>query len=238
MPLRIFILFISLAFVPVSCFSVEEQKSRLFNNYTFYYGIDIGNLETSFKNRYGSDFFDEYHSDYNFFFGARKNKSLGFELGFSTTREIHNDVYLTSGNYLPGSSTPLPGFQSWHTTYKARNFYLGLNFLYYLTRNTSVYALASGEITYMDIRMELVNSYLPGQLINKVTRTFSKTQVIPSVKLGINYNITAGWGLRLYYAWRYYELFNPMKSKEFPNRSSELRLNNSNSLYFGTYFAF
>lgn len=231
-------LLIILTSIPFSCIGASKHKGKLFKNYNFYYGFDAGALQAQFQDRYGADFFGNAYLDFNIFFGARKNKALGFELGFSTTTEDEHYRLLKAGEYFPGTIVPLPGWQSWTTTFKTRNFYLGINYYAFLTRKTSIYALASGEITYMDIHMVRDSSYLPGSSTYKVHRTFSKTQLIPSVKAGINYDITSGWGIRLYYAWRYYELFNPMKSKEFPNRQAELRLNNSNSWYFGTYLIF
>lgn len=201
------------------------------------YGMDIGGLQTQFKEGYGANFFADYMADYNFFISTQRVGKFGFEGGFSLTSEEKDMVWLFVGDSFPGSKPLSAGqWQQWQSSITVTAAYFAINWYGQMTAQSAYFVMAGAEITRMKINIQLLDTYLGKP--EQVVRTFSQNKVIPVWKMGLQYTFTSGWGLRFYYAWRYYTAFNPMKSHEYPTRAAELQLDNSNSYYLGIYAAF
>lgn len=236
--IRASIIFFTIMFTPLLA------QASIFADLDYYAGTSIGYQNLAYKQGYGQGFFPNDAAIFEMYTGRQRCNRFGFEFGFTASTHNNQYVRLNPGDKYPGSSVPLnPGtYQVWDAHINTETFYGGINRYYGFNSTESFRAFVFAGVAWANVNayVDFIDDDLPGFPssldVSNAYRSFSKSALIPMLKLGLEYDFAENFGCRLNYTWTNYATMSGIKSEQYPNRSSEVKLGNANAIYLGVYF--
>jgi len=167
-----------------------------------YLGLEASQIRQGFKNGYGKSVFPNSAQNYNAFVGVNIKKNIGIEAGYEWQPTKGSDRVLLAGQQLPGQD-PLTGaqFEGIHSSYKATHPYLGL----FVQCNSNL-SLGRGKVQFQaliggslsKVKASVQRIVTDGGVVSPtLLYGFSKSRVVPIVRLSAVSSLSSNLGLRL-----------------------------------------
>ena len=160
-----------------------------------YIGAEAIKTNQNYKSGFGRNIFAKNPQDYSVFVGSKFYKQFGAELGYEFAPSKSKSVTLPVGSLATGGSTALVTNTAFNSKIKATHPYLGI-FGEYDHHFAHV-----GKVKFQAMLGASVSrvkaSYTATAAGATVVRNFSKSKVVPMVKLGATFRATDRVGIRV-----------------------------------------
>lgn len=203
-----------------------------------YVGVEIIQTNQNFKNTYGKGVFKKNPQDYNIFAGFKFSKYFGSELGYEFQPKRNKDATLTGGDgYIAGYTIPNGDVFTNSSNVKGYHPYLGLfveapqaSWVGGKVKFQALIAASFSEIKGKSIR--LTQNGDP----DYIESTYSKSRIVPMVKLSATNNFNEHFGLRLSLNYRNLSQFKIFSQED--TTKGEIRLKDTYGIGLGLVYAF
>lgn len=196
-----------------------------------YVGLDAVYNWMGFKQDYGQNIFKKQAPGLNVFVGHMFHQNFGAELGFEWDKKVKKDVTIGANNIILGQNNGTGQSLSFRTKVKQSHPYLGLVAKTSIIGDHCFVSLMLGA-SLSNMKLEAVN-YAIGNAVANSIKTFSKTKLIPVVKVSFEHKFTHQVGMRVLAAWKNTSQFK-LKAKE--NSASEAKLKDAFSVGLGVMY--
>ncbi len=211
----------------------SAQASGSSSNYV---GVDGVYSSMKFREYYGDNIFNKKGiPGVNLFAGHMFNENWGFEAGYEVDKKMKRTETVTEGSTVAGVFLDplLIDWASYNTFVKQHHSYLGaIAKTNFLGDNNFVSLMLGLSLSHVQIKQHLFQSEAGSE---NVTRTFSKTKLIPVIRASIEHKFNEQFGLRALTGWKKTSKFN-IKSEEAPSKSSEVKLKNTINIGLGVFY--
>lgn len=199
-----------------------------------YVGLDAVYNWMGFKQDYGQNIFKKQAPGLNVFVGHMFHQNFGAELGFEWDKKVKKDVTFAAGNntVLGKSIIPIMGPQAFKTELKQSHPYFGIVAKTHVMCDENILSLMVG-MSLSNIKAKSTN-YLNNNVAANNIVTFSKTKMIPFVKVAFERKFSHQCGVKLSTAWKNTSAFK-LDSKE-PGTSSKLKLKDTFNVGLGVVY--
>jgi len=201
-----------------------------------YVGVEIIQTNQDFKNTYGKGIFNKNPQDYNFFAGFKFSKYFGSEIGYDFQPKRNKNATLTQGNGYVNGLTIDPGDTiTTSSSVKGYHPYLGLFgeiCQSWSLGNVKFQALIAASFSQIKANYTLVSEN--GTNTNLPPYNYSKSRIIPMVKLSATNNFTKNFGLRLSLNYRNTSQFKILSQQN----DGEIRLKDTYGIGLGLVYSF
>lgn len=200
-------------------------------------GIDLALSNIKFKENFGGNIFsNKLAPGLNVFASYMFNSYIGGELGIEMYKKMRRIEIVPSNTIVAGVRRPnFPGYsESYKTTIRQKNFYIGLTSKYKITQNIFFNLLLGLSLFHVEAKKIIFALNHPrhpagGVKVNYIT-TFSKTMIIPMLKFSMENKFNDNFGVRCFVAWKQTSLFK-IKSQQNPTWPTCIKA--KDSLNFG-----
>ena len=217
----------ALAFAPMAfahSFKFEDK----------YVGVEAIQTNQDFKAGFGKKVFKKNTQDYSVFGGFNFHKNFGAEVGFEFQPNKKKTVALIPGDSFPGLA-PLASNATAKSEIKSTSPYLGL-FAEHKCNHGFGHIKYQGLIGLSVTHVKATHSTLSsGSVVPGSLRTYSKTKIVPMVKLAATYMATDHVGIRLSGNYRNMSAF---KIKANENPANVVKLKDSFGVGLGLTYSF
>lgn len=204
-------------------------------------GIDIPLSRTNFKEDFGGNILpNKWAAGLNVFTNYMFNRYIGGELGVEMYKKMkHIEPYIPANTVVAGVRIPnYTGYsESYKTTIRQEHFYMGLVSKYEITQNICCNLLLGASLAHIKAKKIIfeINHVRYGSLKMNNIRTFSKTIIIPIIKLSIENKFNNNFGVRFFFGWKQTSLFK-IKSLENPNSPTCIKAKDALSFGVGAIY--
>lgn len=166
-----------------------------------YVGLDAVYNWVGFKKDYGQNIFKKQAPGVNVFAGYMFHENFGAELGFEWDKKVKRDVTVGGNEVVAGRATPVGAAPaSFKTTLRQSHPYLGLIAKTNVMCEENSLSLLLGA-ALSNIKEEF-NWYSSAGVSQNIIKTFSKTKLVPLVRVSFERKFTHQFGARLYGSWK------------------------------------
>ncbi len=160
-----------------------------------YVGLEFIQTNQNYKAGFGKDVFKKNVQNYAAFLGLKFASNFGAEAGIEVSpKRSRNNVYLGVGQSIPGGTVNIAGESAIiSSTIKATHPYLGL-FGEYKTCYATLQLLVAASVSHFNATTH--TTQFDGGAVN-IFANYSKTKVIPMVKLSATHYFTENVGVRI-----------------------------------------
>lgn len=223
----------------------QNKKKRYVGlNFSFISEM-IKNNNTSFAQGYGKNIYAKNPLMYGIFLGNEFNDRFGIEFAYEAQRKKKQQTELTAGDQFPGNVVVAAGeYYVLETKSFTQHMQAALFINLYTFKSKphiNIWSQLGASYTQVQAEQYVIDNEedglpLPAD-IEASRRTFKAWKLIPMAKLGINYEWTNNIGFSAMASWRQLSLLK-VKSKEFPNGNTEIKLKDGISCAVGVYYRF
>lgn len=213
----------------------SAQASGSSSNYV---GVDGVYSSMKFREYYGDNIFNKKGiPGVNLFAGHMFNENWGFEAGYEVDKKMKRDnVRVNSGQTVAGNVVPsLYGFADYNTKLKQHHTYLGFLAKYNLKHNLFASLMLGSSLSHVHAEYNLFNVNVANAHID-ITRSFSKTKLIPIIRAALEYKINDKIGLRALTTWKKTSKFKIIAEQPFVGSPSEVKLKNTINIGAGVSY--
>lgn len=159
-----------------------------------YIGAEAIQTNQNYKNGFGRNIFAKNPQDYSVFVGSKFYKQFGAELGYEFAPSKNKSITLPAGSLATGGSVPLQTNFVFESKIKTTHPYLGIfgEFDHHFAHVGKVKFQAMLGASVSRVKA----SYTATAIVSAV-RNFSKSKVVPMVKLGATFMATDRVGIRV-----------------------------------------
>lgn len=208
-----------------------------------YLGFEVIQTNQNYKSGYGKDVFKKNPQNYSFFGGFKFYKQLGVEAGYEFQPTRNKNAHLTAGQAFPGL-TPVTGtnFLNTESSISNNSPYIGLfgeaKHDFKSIGLVKFQGLLGLSVTHVKARAAIVSNQTgtlsPANYAATVS-SFSKTRVVPMVKLMATFMVSNNVGIRLSANYRNMGAFNIKRSE---GGNPQLKLQDMFGVGLGLTYAF
>ena len=192
-----------------------------------YVGLDVVYNFMKFKKDFGENIFAKNAPGLNVFVGHTFHEHFGVELGFEVEKKKKRTETIPSGQIVNGVAVlATAGSYSYNTKVTQRHPYLGAVGKINITDNSFVSLLAGVSLSHVKAESNMFR--IGANTAANITRTFSKTKVIPILRATVGYKFNNNFGLRALASWK-----NTARFKLSPEQGGVDQVKLKDSINFG-----
>lgn len=225
------------AFVVAMAATSYSHAHTAHHGHGAYVGLDAVYNWIGFKKDYGQNIFKKQAPGVNVFAGYMFHENFGAELGFEWDKKVKKDVTIPVGDTVAGTTIPTValggGNQAYKTYVKQSHPYLGLLAKTDILAEKNFLSLTLG-LSLSNIKAQ-INNYSSNGVSVSVIRNFSKTKLIPFVKVAFEHKFTQQWGAKLFAGWRNTSAFK-LDAKETANTYQKIKFKDTFNVGFGVAY--
>lgn len=201
---------------------------------TPYVGVEIIQTNQEFKNSYGKNVFKKNPQDYNIFAGFKFSKYFGSEIGYEFQPSRSKNATLTGGDSFVGGDTIDAG-DTLITSSKVKGYHPYLGLFGEVCQSWSLGTVKFQALiaaSFSEIKASISTNTASGALLD--ISNYSKSRIVPMVKLSATNNFTQHLGLRLSLNYRNLSQFKILSQ----NQINEIRLKDTYGVGLGLVYSF
>jgi hypothetical protein len=199
-----------------------------------YIGVDLVQSYMKFHNDFGGNIFAKSAPGLNLFFGHMCNKNFGFEIGYEAEKKKQRSETILSGNIVAGNLVQvIDGFESYYTTVKKRQPYLGFTAKMPVTNRNFLQLLLGYSLVNVTAKSLLISNNA-GSIDE--TSSYVKTKAVPMLRAAFEHKYTNNFGVKVFAAWRNTKQIKIMSQEKSTTMSFEAKLKNTINIGAGLIY--
>lgn len=230
--------------VAIACAVTPAVYAKYMGHDNPYVGIEFIQTYQTYRNGGGKNIFKKYPQDYNVFAGVNLWRCTGVEMGYEFQPNKNRNAYLIPGQEIMNGTMLYPGqFSDYESSIQAHNPYVGLfaDYTAHIRELTTIkfQALIGASVSYVKARNAVLSSESGNTQLSyeQSICTYSKTRLVPMVKLIATLKATNHIGIRLSANYRNMGSFT-VQAQESANSTSVLRFKDTYAAGVGLIYSF
>lgn len=214
------------------------------NTQSSFIGIEAIQTNQDYETGFGKKVFTKNVQNYGVYGGLKFHKHFGVEVGYEIQPNRKKQPLLTGGDYIPGSTTAVPagGSRLLESSIQTRHTYFGLfgEKMCHLAQHQAITFQGMLGLSASHVKARFALLKVNGSQVTVANylasiSTFSKTKVVPMVKVSAIYMPMHKVGIRLSAAYR---ATSKIKSESKEGGTPEIRFKDTFSLGLGASYYF
>lgn len=201
-----------------------------------YLGFEVIQTDQSLKGNYGYKNFKKNPLYYGIFGGVKFSRYLGLELGYDYQPKRNKTSNLSTGD-LMGNGAAIAGTMQTQTFIKSRHPYIGLvvSDMYKSFNLQAMLGVSLSKITAQFKQLSEDGIPLTNIEIADSVRNYSKTRLVPILKVAAAYKLNDHFAIR---ASLNYRFFNSFTIRSDENASNVIKVKNTAGVGVGVMYYF